>query len=240
MATNKDFIIKNDVTLGGTISKINGITLTNGQLLIGSSSTGDMSVATLTGSASISVTNGPGSITLDLPNTGIAPGMYSSVTVDSKGRAISGVPVSNTSGQVFAGSVAQTTGTTLIPYDSTPPLVSEGTQVWSQTITPVSTGSKVKIEFSGILDSGTANRTITVAVFRGTTFIGAIATLFSAATAVQSFALLLVDTPGTIAATTYTCRIGISSNATWNLGRGSSATFGGTNPSGWSIVEVLA
>lgn len=240
MATNKDFIVKNDVTLGGTISKINGLTLTNGQILVGNTTTGKMSVSTLTGSSSIPVTNGAGSISIDLSDTGIAAGVYSQLTVDTKGRAIAGVSTANTFGQVYGGSIAQTSGTTLIPYDTTPPLNTEGTQVWSQAITPATTGSKIKIQFAGMIDCGTASRTVTIAVFRGTTFIGAVAALFSAATAIQPFSLLLVDTPATTSATTYTCRVGVSTSATWYLGRGATATFGGTNPSGWSLVEVLA
>lgn len=240
MATNKDFIVKNDVTLGGTISKVNGLSLTNGQILVGNTTTGKLTVTTLTGSSAIPVTNGAGSIAIDLSDTGISAGSYSHVTVDAKGRALSGIPLSNSFGQIYGGSVAQTSGTTLIPYDTTSPLNTEGTQVWSQAITPLFTTSKVMIQFSGMLDSGTASRTITVAIFRGSTFIGAVSNLFSAATAIQSFSIQLVDSPATTTSTTYSCRIGISSSATWYLGRGSTATFGGTNPSGWSLVEVLA
>jgi hypothetical protein len=52
------------------------IIYTNGQLLIGNSTTGSLDKATITGGAGINVTNGPGSIALSLGNSGVTPGNY--------------------------------------------------------------------------------------------------------------------------------------------------------------------
>lgn len=56
---------------------------TNGQLLIGSTSANPVA-ATLTGSAAITVTNGAGSITLSVPNSGITNAMLAGSITDDK------------------------------------------------------------------------------------------------------------------------------------------------------------
>jgi hypothetical protein len=52
------------------------IIYTDGQLLIGNSTTGSLDKATITGGAGINVTNGPGSIALSLGGSGVTPGNY--------------------------------------------------------------------------------------------------------------------------------------------------------------------
>lgn len=64
MSINKDLVLKSGLALGTTISKVNGVALTDGQLLIGNSATGTMSVSTLTAFNGVSVVNNNGSITL--------------------------------------------------------------------------------------------------------------------------------------------------------------------------------
>jgi hypothetical protein len=64
MATNKDFLVKNGLTLGGTITKVNGAAPTNGQLLIGNTTNSNFSVGTLTVSNGVLIVNGAGTISL--------------------------------------------------------------------------------------------------------------------------------------------------------------------------------
>ena len=52
------------------------IIYTDGQLLIGNSTTGSLNKTTLTGNAGINIINGPGSITLSLGGSGVTPGIY--------------------------------------------------------------------------------------------------------------------------------------------------------------------
>lgn len=90
------------ITLSGTLDVDNGGTgqtsYTNGQLLIGNTTGNTLTKATLTGSSSVGVTNGTGSITLAVPtggigateiaSTAVTPGSYTAadITVDSDGR----------------------------------------------------------------------------------------------------------------------------------------------------------
>ena len=198
--------------------------------------TNNLPTLTFTGDAA---GTGTTNIALALENTGVAAGTYTSVTVDAKGRVTDGVATTNV-GMIYAGSVSQQSGSNnTIPVDNTPPLISEGVQIMSQTVTPASTTSKFVIQFAASFASGTASRTMTIAVFRGNTFIGCTTNLFDVANQNEPLSLNIVDSPATTSAVTYSIRIGTSSNATWYLGRTSAATYGGTNPSGWIISEIL-
>lgn len=64
MATNKDFKVKNGLQLGTSITAVNGVAPTNGQLLIGNTANGDFDVATLTAGSNITITNAAGGITI--------------------------------------------------------------------------------------------------------------------------------------------------------------------------------
>lgn len=144
----------------------------------------------------------------------------------------------NTLVQYFRGTVAPTTGTTIIPYGNVAPTSTQGTQLWSQTITPLDTGSYVEIQFSGIGDLSALNAYLIVTVFRGTTFIG-MSMMPSGKQGndfTSTFNVNLIDMPNTASAVTYTARIGVSIG-TWYLGRGQAATFGNASLSHWSIKE---
>lgn len=175
-----------------------------------------------------------------LANSGVTAGTFTEVNVNAKGLVTGGTNVVSDAGQMFAGTFGAQSGTTAIPYDSTVPLSTEGTLLGSQVITPQSTSSKLMIDMVGMIDSGTAGRSITVAVFRGTLFIGAVSHYFANATQQRSFALKIIDSPASTSAQTYSFRIGTStSGSNWYLGRGSSATLGGTNPTSWVITELV-
>ncbi len=72
------------VTRGGT----GQTTYTDGQLLIGNSSDNSLSKANLTGGTGIDVTNGNGSISVDIADTAVTAGSYTAadITVDAQGR----------------------------------------------------------------------------------------------------------------------------------------------------------
>lgn len=140
-------------------------------------------------------------------------------------------------GSIFSGNVAQQTGTSILNPTTTAPTTAQGTQIISQTVAASSTTAKVILDFAGMLDTSTNNSTVNIAVFRGTTFIGISSSVIRTAGQVQPFALKIVDIPGTTANTTYTFRIGVSIGS-WYLGRSQTNTFGGVNPSGWSITMM--
>ncbi len=137
----------------------------------------------------------------------------------------------------YRGSVAVQTGTSLIPISSSAPTSTQGTQIWSATITPTALGSTMEIDFSGVFDSSASGTWVTVAIFKGTTLLG-----FATAECdnfTECFRLLLYDPVTSLTAITYSCRIGISTNGTWYLGRPASQSMGGVNPSNWSIIEEM-
>jgi hypothetical protein len=135
------------------------------------------------------------------------------------------------------GTVAYQSGTTLIPADNTTPLSTEGTQLFTLTVTPASTASKFRIDFSSIVDSGSNNRYITLAAFRGTTCIYAGSSFITTATRFNTLTIHVVDIPAVTTATTYSVRIGISSAATWYVAGSPNITYGGAGSAEWSIVE---
>lgn len=140
----------------------------------------------------------------------------------------------------YRGTVVQTSGTTLIPNDTTPPLSTEGTQVWSTTVTPSTAASTFIIEFAGMVDSSNSGRWITMSLYRGTTLIAVSATAIQLAGNSMNMIIRAADTLASAAAVTYSLRMGISTSGnTWWLGRGNTATYGGTNPSLWTILEVI-
>ena len=181
-----------------------------------------------------------GGTTATLANSGVTAGSFTSVNVNAKGLVTGGTNVQSGMGQVFAGSFAQQTNTTAIPYDATVPLATEGTLLGSASVTPQSAASKFTIEMAGMIDSGTAARSVTIAVFRGTTFIGATSSYFPNASQQRPFTLKIVDVPNTTSAVVYSMRIGTSSSGSaWYLGRGTTATLGGANPTAWIITELV-
>jgi hypothetical protein len=147
------------------------------------------------------------------------------------------VPLTNVVLQALRGTVPQASGTTIIPADSTVPQPTEGTLLWSKAFTPTMDGTEVTIEMAGMVDCGSNGRFVTLSFFRNNTFIGAVANSFQPGNAVQSFSAIVFDKP--TAACTYSCRIGVSSSATWYFGRSSSATFGGGVLTAWKITEAL-
>jgi hypothetical protein len=140
--------------------------------------------------------------------------------------------------QKFDGNVAQMSNNSKIPFDNTVPLITEGLQVWSQTVTPTDNTKSFQIKFAGMCDSSSSNNNVIVAIFRDSTFIGLVSTNISTSGRPENFSLIVNDSPATAVPVVYSCRIGGSATATWYLGRASGATFGGVNNSGWTIDEV--
>jgi len=134
--------------------------------------------------------------------------------------------------QLIPSAITAATGSTTIPVDNTPPLNTEGTQVWSGTITPTATTSTVRIEVCTNVGVDANQAFVTVALFRGTTCIAvksAAAIGAGLASAVQQAAslnLCFYDTPATTSAVTYSVRVG-SSTGNWYFGRSAVATYNG-------------
>ena len=73
--------------------------------------------------------------------------------------------------QSFASQIARATGTTGIPDDNTIPTSSEGTQFYSQAITPTASSSKV-LMFYALQTYISVGSAVVITAFRGSTCIG--------------------------------------------------------------------
>lgn len=144
--------------------------------------------------------------------------------------------------QKLKGTVGMASGTnTLIPFDNTAPLPTEGTQLWSCTIKPTSVDSNIVIDFSGIVDVSKINVGITLAIFRNNQLLSLLPCSSSGYNAgfPAPFSFKINDKASVTDNITYSCRIGTSTNATWYLGRSASHNHGGANNSHWSVTEEL-
>lgn len=152
------------------------------------------------------------------------------------------IRVENTVLDVYTMNVAATSGSNnIVPYDNTPPLVTEGVQLWTATITPATAISTFIIEFSGMIDISSTDATATISIFKGSTLLGFITTSASGNSGNRpiNVSVRALDTVSVATPVTYTCRIGTSANATWYIGRGNAFSQGGVNNSVLTITEVV-
>lgn len=183
----------------------------------------------------------PSGTTAQRPGTG-AGGMfrYNTTLGIHEGYTPDGwIPMNNVMLNALHGYIGQVTGTTLIPNDNTPPLSTEGTALWSKSVTPSRADSVIYLEFAATVDCNVNNRDITIAIFRDTTLVGFTNANVSTAGRAINMGIMVEDAPGTTNPVTYTCRIGADSSCTWCVGRTASTTQGGVNKLSWKILEML-
>lgn len=143
--------------------------------------------------------------------------------------------------QLVSMDIPSATGTSDIPNDDTPPTVTEGTQVGSQTITLSDAASKVVIQSGFLLASLGANRVVAT-LFRGSTLLAS--TLVrpgnDGASAVN---FNVEDVPGSVGPHTYSVRVGRgTAGGTWFVGQDNEgAKYNGSLANGKvTIMEVAA
>ena len=129
--------------------------------------------------------------------------------------------------QTIHGTISAQTGTTEIPYDSTTPLISEGTQIGTADFTMTKAAHDVHIQFNILIEGSTNNADVVVAVFRDTICVASypVGTNTSGSSLPVSFHF--VDNPADTATHTYSGRIGISAG-TWLVNSPSGGNLGGT------------
>ena len=128
--------------------------------------------------------------------------------------------------QSFASQIARATGTTGIPDDNTIPTSSEGTQFYSQAITPTASSSKV-LMFYALQTYISVGSAVVITAFRGSTCIGmsTFETPTGSNNMINSF--VTIDSPNTTSETTYTLRIGEKTDTgTWVVGGKNNAIYG--------------
>lgn len=127
--------------------------------------------------------------------------------------------------------IAAISGTAIIPYDNTTPLITEGTELTRITYSPSNISSKMKIEGNLLIDCSTSNRNIVLSVFRDSTCIGVITMNFISAGRPQILSFLITDlNMGNlfgISNPVYSVRIGVNSSATWYVNRQATSVFNG-------------
>lgn len=130
--------------------------------------------------------------------------------------------------QHISGLIPALTSTTTIPLDNTPPLSTEGSSVWSQSFTPTNAASKIQIDFTCQVDSGTSNRMIAFAMFRNTTCIGVTVVSITTTARPIPVSMKVVDVAPGAGPFVYSCRAGVTgSTATWYINNNATAYFAG-------------
>lgn len=129
--------------------------------------------------------------------------------------------------QSITSAVTANSGTTLIPDDNTTPLISAGTEVFSQVITPGSTSNTILIMGSISVEKSAGNG-VNLVVFRGSVCIGTYIYKDSAANVPDAVPIHIKDEPATESATTYSIRAGGNLAGTWRVNQRSPAKYNGT------------
>lgn len=130
--------------------------------------------------------------------------------------------------RIWSANIAAQSGTSIIVPGASPPLITDGTQLWTLTINPWSTDATYVIQTS-IACAGTTNNTfITTALFRGSTYVGGTMQIVQSSNNSATLSFSVTDKPNTTGSVTYSVRIGISTSSTWYVNRRSSEiTYGG-------------
>lgn len=129
-------------------------------------------------------------------------------------------------------------GTTVIPFDNTAPLITEGTQFGSATFGKLYDTSHMHFDFSLTIDANT-NNTFVVAVFRDTTCISSAVVSIDTAGRPKVISLTGFDSPGVAGTYTYSGRVGVATaGPTWYINSTSSGNnLGGTMNTAFLLFE---
>ncbi len=129
----------------------------------------------------------------------------------------------------------------VIPLDDTIPQITEGTEVLTCSITPISSSSQLLIEYTGHFCVDGTTREVTTALFQDTT-ANALAAQYSKGTAslAQTGSLRYIMTSGTTSSTTLRIRVGVSAGSAYVNGDSTgTAIMGGTNMTRLTITEII-
>ena len=162
---------------------------------------------------------------------GAGSGAWTAVTYD----LLTGIWVCK---QRFYASSTAATALGVIPVDTSIPQNTEGTEIYTQAITPTTTTSKILIRAAGCITRGTSAR-VTMAIFKDS-----VADAIGVAMGGVDNGGYPIDenlsgfwefTSGSTTARTYKLRAGGDGSATWN-----SVTFGGIPQGGFYVEEWIS
>ncbi len=196
---------------------------------------GDLIVGDNTGNASRLAIGSSGQY---LRSDGADPSWHALLAADLSGT----IPKANLPAGTVIQSVLVTTNaysshTTVIPYDDTIPQITEGDLLLTAAITPTSTSTKVRATVLLQVDAGTDISLC--ALFRGAGVNALSATGNSTNfDNLTQLALVYVDVPGSVAAQSYTVRVGPASTTMYVNGVSGGRKFGGVLVSGILLEEI--
>lgn len=142
--------------------------------------------------------------------------------------------------RIWSNNVAAQSGTTRITPGLTPPLITDGTQVWSVTLTPYSSLASYVVQSNIGMAGSVNNENLILALFRTvagiSTYLGGTIQIVSSGGNSATLSFSITDSPATTNPVTYSVRVG-SNTGTWYVNRRSSeVTFSGTQ-TGWVMWE---
>lgn len=123
--------------------------------------------------------------------------------------------------------IGQKSGTSIIPFDNSVPSISEGTQIASITVSPVSNYSKFNFDGNFFVDSSVSNRNIVISLFRDSVCIYSMIANVSTSGRGENIAFECFDEPKTISPVVYSIRAGVNTNATWYLNQNAGGVSNG-------------
>lgn len=142
--------------------------------------------------------------------------------------------------RIWSGNIASQQGTTQFTPAAPPPAVSQGTQLWTTTITPWNVAATYVIQSNVSVASNFNNTNLTLALFRTiggvTTYIGGSLQIVSSGTNRQTLSFSITDKPNTTNPVSYQIRVG-ANQGTWYVNRRvTENTYGGLQ-TGWVMWE---
>jgi len=127
----------------------------------------------------------------------------------------------------------------LIPVDDTPPLISEGVELLSLSITPSSTSNRIRVDVSVPQAASDAVVSAMIALFRGSTCIDMGLVTISTNGYRATLSLSLVDSPATTSPVVYSVRFGCGNAGVISInGHGGVRVFGGTSKAAIILTEI--
>lgn len=132
----------------------------------------------------------------------VASGQWKNVTIAvppaSSGRLV----------QIKFGPIPANSGTAIIPIGEAAPLITEGLELWSETITPTNILHRIRISTSLTFTATTSSMEIVWAVFRDNICIGASIDTNANKDSGNTVSFNYYDTPNVITPVTYSLRVG--------------------------------
>lgn len=155
--------------------------------------------------------------------------MFNNVTGNWENQPLIGNPVMGGVIKIAqSANIPALNGTAAIPYDNTTPLITEGAELWTYTMTPDRIGSTVVIFTTGTVEVATSNKQVVLSFFRDSVCVGVSITNLNSASRPQFISAIIKDTSISTGPTTYSCRVGVAgAAATWYFNRQATLYFNG-------------